>query len=74
MTAEAIEDTAGEPGMNATVHELERYLIALCHEPDPRGEVAFQREEVIRRIAALRYVAASSDRGRRSSIDTPACL
>jgi hypothetical protein len=44
----------GDPGSAATRASLELYLGELKDDADPRGESAFVREEVIRRIAALR--------------------
>ncbi len=45
----------GQPGPRATAAQLERYLLELQAQFDPRGETAFVREEVIRQIAALRH-------------------
>lgn len=44
-----------DPGSGATIQQLEEYLLELKQVSDPRGESAFVREEVTRRIAALKH-------------------
>jgi hypothetical protein len=51
----------GDPGNGATVEEVEHYLLELLGEADPYGEAAFVREEVVRRIARLRYTVCTLD-------------
>jgi len=54
MAGDSKQVNGGEPGLGATIERLEHYLRELLTADDRQGEAAFVREEIIRRIAALK--------------------